>query len=220
MNNEKKYRQYGYRLAEARTRAGLMQKEVAKHLGVKDNIISYFENGDRLPSVEQYKELSKLFNVSTDYLLGISEYPNQENANIGEITGLDDNAIEWLKQNNSHPDNYLLAINLLFKLESFQWFCSSLTGLYVSVQMQEIFNKFGEFVEKNPRNDEREKKAQDFRIELARYGYYPMEIEKFYNMEKYRLIQEFDKMVNEIIDYCNEIKIEITQMGELNGNDN
>lgn len=100
MNNEKKYRQYGYRLAEARTRAGLMQKEVAKHLGVKDNVISYFENGDRLPSVEQYKELSKLFNVSADYLLGISEAKTNDKdlQFVCDYTGLSADSIEKIRE--------------------------------------------------------------------------------------------------------------------------
>lgn len=99
MNNEKKYRQYGYRLAEVRTKAGLMQKEVAKHLGVKDNVISYFENGDRLPSVEQYKELSKLFNVSADYLLGLAtDFTTDDKLKfVCNYTGLSAEAIEKIQ---------------------------------------------------------------------------------------------------------------------------
>ena len=48
------------------------QKELAKVLGVKDNIISYFCSGARKPNLEQIIEIAKYFNVSADYLLGLS----------------------------------------------------------------------------------------------------------------------------------------------------
>ena len=48
------------------------QKELAKVLGVKDNIISYYCSGARKPNLDQIIEIAKYFNVSADYLLGLS----------------------------------------------------------------------------------------------------------------------------------------------------
>lgn len=49
------------------------QKELAQVLGVKDNIISYFCSGTRKPNIEQIIKMAKYFNVSTDYLLGLTD---------------------------------------------------------------------------------------------------------------------------------------------------
>lgn len=60
------------RLKEARTAAGMSQGEVAKAIGVSQPAYCYMENGDKMPSLPVAKQLAKLFNVSLDYLTGIS----------------------------------------------------------------------------------------------------------------------------------------------------
>ena len=54
------------------------QKDLAKELGVSDNTISYFAKGERAPNLEQIIKISKIFNVSTDYLLGIEKEPTND----------------------------------------------------------------------------------------------------------------------------------------------
>ncbi|GGP17194.1 helix-turn-helix domain-containing protein [Oceanobacillus neutriphilus] len=58
------------RLRELREKNGYLQKYVADKLGVKSNTLSGYENGTRNPDPEIIKDLAKLYNVSTDYLLG------------------------------------------------------------------------------------------------------------------------------------------------------
>lgn len=51
---------------------GVKQKDLAKQLGVTDNTISYYCSGARTPSVSQIIQISKILDVSSDFLLGIS----------------------------------------------------------------------------------------------------------------------------------------------------
>lgn len=58
------------RLRQLRTKNGLSQRAVAKHLDVSPSIISGYETGERTPSTENLLSLSYLYHCSTDYLLG------------------------------------------------------------------------------------------------------------------------------------------------------
>lgn len=57
------------RIRQARTNAGLSQKEVALTLHVAGPTVSEWESGKKKPSTDNLLGLSKLFGVSTDYLL-------------------------------------------------------------------------------------------------------------------------------------------------------
>ena len=51
---------------------GINQIELAKHLGVTKQSISNWENDNIMPSVEMLVKIASFFNVSTDFLLGLS----------------------------------------------------------------------------------------------------------------------------------------------------
>jgi len=57
------------RIAKLRVSKGLSQHQLSQLLGVKRSVVSYYESGDRLPSYDVLMEMSRVFNVSTDYLL-------------------------------------------------------------------------------------------------------------------------------------------------------
>lgn len=57
------------RLKEARTLAGLSQENAAKILGVQRPAISEIESGRRKVSAEEIIQFSKLYKVSTSWLL-------------------------------------------------------------------------------------------------------------------------------------------------------
>lgn len=65
----------GSRIIELRKAIGWNQVELAKRLGVSKQTVSNWENENIQPSVEMLVRLSKLFGVSTDYLLGLSFSP-------------------------------------------------------------------------------------------------------------------------------------------------
>ena len=60
---------FAERISKLRVEKGLSQRQLAQQLGVKRSVVSYYESGDRLPSLDVLVEMSRVFNVSTDYLL-------------------------------------------------------------------------------------------------------------------------------------------------------
>ena len=60
----------------SRKKANLTQEVVAAKLGVAKNTVSQWENGKRQPDFETLCNLSKLYNVSIDELLGNERFLN------------------------------------------------------------------------------------------------------------------------------------------------
>lgn len=63
----------GQRICELRTAIGWSQVELAKRLRVAKQTVSNWENDNIQPSIEMLVRLSKIFGVTTDYLLGLEE---------------------------------------------------------------------------------------------------------------------------------------------------
>jgi transcriptional regulator with XRE-family HTH domain len=58
-------------LKELRESLGLMQKAVAKEIGISNKVLSHYENGVRLPDLHTFILLCEFYNVSADSLLDI-----------------------------------------------------------------------------------------------------------------------------------------------------
>ncbi len=58
------------RLFELRMEQNLSQRELAKKLNISQGTYNNWENGKTQPSIEDMIEISKLFRVSVDYLIG------------------------------------------------------------------------------------------------------------------------------------------------------
>ncbi len=63
---------FANRFSELRKEKNITQTELAEKLGTTQTTLSGYENGSRMPSVEFLILVSKKFNVSTDWLLGLS----------------------------------------------------------------------------------------------------------------------------------------------------
>ena len=63
------------RLKDLRTEKNINQVELSAEIGVSKGIISLWENGLREPGMYSLIQLAKFFEVSIDYLVGISDYP-------------------------------------------------------------------------------------------------------------------------------------------------
>lgn len=61
------------RLNELRKERKLSQADLAKAIGCSQNIISQWENGTRVPSMQMAMVLANYFNVPLDYLMGESQ---------------------------------------------------------------------------------------------------------------------------------------------------
>jgi len=62
----------GERLAELRKDKGLRQKELADLLKVKEKTISAYENDITAPSDRVQEEIARIFDISLDYLHGLT----------------------------------------------------------------------------------------------------------------------------------------------------
>lgn len=60
---------FGKRVKSFRLRNGYSQKEVAFKIGVSEQAVSKWENGDCLPDVYNLKLLAQIFHISIDSLL-------------------------------------------------------------------------------------------------------------------------------------------------------
>lgn len=61
------------RLRAARESRGFSQTQLALEAGLPSTTISHFEAGSRKPSFDNLRRLSKTLNVSSDYLMGITD---------------------------------------------------------------------------------------------------------------------------------------------------
>ena len=82
----------GEKLHSLRTEMKLTQKQVADRIGLAISAVSSYESGTRYPSYETLIKLSRMFHVSTDYLLGLTEKRSVD------VTGLEDAEIELITQ--------------------------------------------------------------------------------------------------------------------------
>ncbi|MEA4826219.1 MAG: cobalamin-dependent protein [Clostridium sp.] len=64
---------FSHRIRELRKENGLRQKDLAMSLGLAQTTIANYEQGTRFPDEEVLKKISNHFQVSTDYLLGITD---------------------------------------------------------------------------------------------------------------------------------------------------
>lgn len=65
------------RLKDIREDKDLKQSQIAELLNVKQNTYSQYENGQRQIPITALVKLAKFYNVSVDYLLGLTDNPNK-----------------------------------------------------------------------------------------------------------------------------------------------
>lgn len=63
----------GNRIKKQRLRLQLTQKELSEKLGLTPKMISFYENNHRVPPADMIRKLSEIFNITSDYLLGIGD---------------------------------------------------------------------------------------------------------------------------------------------------
>ena len=79
-------------LKEIRKARGLSQRDVADKLGCSPNVYSRYERGERQPSIDILIDLSHIFEVTVDYLVGNREI---------ESTSLSKYELELIKEARS-----------------------------------------------------------------------------------------------------------------------
>ena len=111
---------YGDNWRKLREERGKTVRDFAKQVYIAHPTISSIENEKLYPTVEQVIQYQKEFNVSLDYLVGLTKTKDIDNNMITMYTGLSEGAIErlhhYLEQANSsisssEKDNMILCDN-------------------------------------------------------------------------------------------------------------
>ena len=79
---------FNIRLKELRLEAGLTQKDLAKAIEVGRTTISEYESGKIVPKQEGLLKLANHFNVSVDYLTGVSNERATRKQNASDLDSL------------------------------------------------------------------------------------------------------------------------------------
>lgn len=71
-------------LKQLREKKGIGQKELATMLNYSTGTVSNYENGVHAPSLDTLSALADYYGVTTDYLLGRTDHPNDTGIKIME----------------------------------------------------------------------------------------------------------------------------------------
>ncbi len=96
-------------------------QEVAEDIGISRATLGYYESGERKPDIEILLKIARYYNVSCDYLLGLTEYslPDINSRAFFELTGLNEEAIgnlyyyNHLKEDERMDYYYISTVNFL-----------------------------------------------------------------------------------------------------------
>ncbi len=80
----------GNRIKALRTKNNMTQKELSTKLGLTPKMISFYETSQRMPPIDIIVKLVAIFDVSSDYLLGLTNI-NEKN-NIAPLLEMPDGA--------------------------------------------------------------------------------------------------------------------------------
>lgn len=116
------------RLKELREKMGLTQQQLGEKLNVADATINRYEKGLRTPDFAMLDQLARIFNTTTDYLLGRDNaatpppdftklIPDAPNVDLSDITDEEAMTIALMRQAWSHltPEQFEKKIKLAKK---------------------------------------------------------------------------------------------------------
>jgi transcriptional regulator with XRE-family HTH domain len=105
---------YGERLRLLRKVNRLTMEEVGKRLGIAKSSYAGYESESRMPPLDKLQKLAQMYDVSTDYILGITEDPDpkQDRRDIKQFFEKDQ--LHWngrpLSEDELEPIRKLLEI--------------------------------------------------------------------------------------------------------------
>jgi transcriptional regulator with XRE-family HTH domain len=79
----------GNKITELRKQHNFSQTELAKQLGASRTIVGNYERNENTPSIDMILKLSKVFNVSVDYLVGEGQLANYDKEVLKRIEDIE-----------------------------------------------------------------------------------------------------------------------------------
>ena len=92
---------YSVRIRELRKEHRYTLDDIAQRLGIARSTYAGYETGHRKPAIETLFEIAKIYNVSTDYILGLTDEKDPKK--------IEYNASEYLKKGNLNWDGIPLT---------------------------------------------------------------------------------------------------------------
>lgn len=105
----------------AKLRGEMTQGEFAEFLGISRPTVGFYENGTRIPDALVLRQIAERCDVSVDWLIGLSDAKSAQLdvQTAVRLTGLSENAIQWISGINSQlTTGEELSQQLLFELSS------------------------------------------------------------------------------------------------------
>ena len=135
----------------AKTVKKMDYRAVSSELGISLGALSNYANGTQQPNITVLRKISELFDVSSDYLLGLSENPylSTDIQVASKTTGIEGYAIEFLQNMldtvNKNGDNkeYHECLSVLSRLIDHKDFIHVLYTLYMLVESVDDMKKQG-----------------------------------------------------------------------------
>lgn len=90
------------RIKQLRMEAGILQADLAQQLKVRQNTVSTWETGRSEPDLDALRELSRIFGVSIDYILGNTDIKNPLTSE--DMSGLTEKQIKILEMMSELPE--------------------------------------------------------------------------------------------------------------------
>lgn len=108
-------------------------KELAEKLGVSIQAVNQYKQGQGFPKTENLVNIARHFNVSLDYLVGLSDVstPDASIQAIAEYTGLSQRAIELL-HSSTGVFPFVTAINRILE--------SGMSGISLLISIEDYLN--------------------------------------------------------------------------------
>lgn len=100
---------FGNILKKIRQDNNLTQEELAKKIDTSRSNIANYENNKNMPSVDILDKLSKMFNVSIDYLLGKSDIRNPEKVDENKLNVAFSSGFDGLNDTNKSIINNIIS---------------------------------------------------------------------------------------------------------------
>ena len=231
----------GQKLKKLRTAEGITQQSLASDFNIKQDDISRFENDKQELSLYNLKKYCERYNVSADYLLGLSDYPtsDKDERYISDVTGLEKDAISFIggavsKWKEAIPSRDTLQIyNQFISTGMLSLLVEAMTDYYE--ELNSVINHIKSAVctltdEYNEKDDTQlcdTFQLSDFDRELR---FFTLEMQEIVNgfMRRYaeqefldynKAIEELNKANRKNLEHNSKVKAKMTKAGGQDGDD-
>ena len=99
---------YYERLRQIREDKDIKQETIAKYLGIQQTQYSRYERGIQMMGIDKYIKLAKYYNISLDYICGISDIPKTLDGSTYSVQNINNGGKQTIT--NINGNNHKITI--------------------------------------------------------------------------------------------------------------